>query len=926
MTASHTDRATDSITPSDWIAQEGASGFAAWGALPFWRSIADLNSTLAAVAEETDTLGGRIEPFRQAFFGSFVRFVGFIAQQAASKLVPRVDVFECQTGDEGLWSQFVQFADVEPDAELVEMSVRVRRLSGVYGRSFKALVERFKLELSVNSEFSARYADVSNVRLLGDMHWRGAVALIECASGERIVYKPRSMGTDALFSSLLETLGRRSKGLVPLHPRTLDRGDYGWQDFVEYRSPAAGGERESWFERMGSLVAIAHAFTLTDLHFENIKCAGSSPMVIDSECLFHYGPLHDIRSDGFEAAGAIRSVLWTGLLPNWTKRYVDVEAVDMSALGSYAAPGRTGRQRQIVIDDHGLTSYRHVEVDPAQSPECLPESLDGLSPVSGYEEAILRGFDLAAAALSDQETKSALIAVLHAHQNVRVRVIAAPTFDYLMRLQSPDAIGQPDSSANPESTVAWLKEREAQALDAGCIPVFERIFSTAQIFSDFDHISGVAVPLDLVCRALESLSPGSFHNQRMLVARSLTSVSVDPGRSQGLKPIAHDINSYRPLELLEDLQASLERNACWEAGRVWWPTGQKLDPGRWRLDVTNLGIYDGLAGVVFALGIARSKSPRIASFRERSIASLRAAVERSIETARSEGAGVQSLDLTNGPLGALLVLGCLAELDGDDETRRWVAGSARAFSLPANAGRWDYIDGSSGTALGMGRLYELTGDAAYLENESTALDSLASSISAALELGELQAGFAHGLSGAAAAFAFGARHADHRVRLSAAQTCLDAEKLMVDVYRRDPSISRDAARVLASSWCWGSTGQVQAQLIAGSDPSIAVPVPDRDSLEAASLNLCHGLLGAALVQSGTEYVAHFGTAAMRSSDQAIDSVLRSGRQPIPGPPHIYQPGLFTGISGLMLYLAAKRDAAEFELPTFTYRPTVVGGL
>ena len=153
---------------------------------------------------------------------------------------------------------------------------------------------------------------------------RSAVALIAgLCSGFRVVYKPRSLAVDVHFQEILAWLNARGD-----HPpfRTLnilERGSYGWVEFVTAeRLHVSGGGSPFTSEARCGYLAILYALEATDFHFENVIASGEHPVLIDLESLFHP------RAENHGLAGVdqttvetmVYSVLGVGLLPQrlWT--------------------------------------------------------------------------------------------------------------------------------------------------------------------------------------------------------------------------------------------------------------------------------------------------------------------------------------------------------------------------------------------------------------------------------------------------------------------------------------------------------------------------------------------------------------------------------------------------------------------------------
>lgn len=122
---------------------------------------------------------------------------------------------------------------------------------------------------------------------LGDTHRHGrAVAVVHTHSGHPLVYKPRSLALDcamrALWAVLDPGLRHSIAGCVPL---SVDRGDYGWQDFIAQEPAMTPDACARYFYRFGALIAVAGVWGATDLHHENVVTHGEHPVVIDLETM-----------------------------------------------------------------------------------------------------------------------------------------------------------------------------------------------------------------------------------------------------------------------------------------------------------------------------------------------------------------------------------------------------------------------------------------------------------------------------------------------------------------------------------------------------------------------------------------------------------------------------------------------------------------
>ena len=160
---------------------------------------------------------------------------------------------------------------------------------------------------------------------LSDRHARGqTVAALTLATGQRVVYKPRSVRSEIAFNAFLSWLNERDLPLRLQTVRALDRGTYGWMEVVLHRACEDTAAVERFFTRSGMLLAVLHVLGVTDIHCENLIASGEYPIVVDLETLLSASPRRRM------------TVLDTGLLPRRPGR--KESAIDASALGAEETP------------------------------------------------------------------------------------------------------------------------------------------------------------------------------------------------------------------------------------------------------------------------------------------------------------------------------------------------------------------------------------------------------------------------------------------------------------------------------------------------------------------------------------------------------------------------------------------------------------
>ncbi|MAJ45756.1 MAG: hypothetical protein CBC35_00335 [Planctomycetes bacterium TMED75] len=154
----------------------------------------------------------------------------------------------------------------------------------------------------------------------GDSHNGGRSVAICTFDGDRkIVYKPRDGSVDVIFSEVVDHLNDFMEPDLRLRvPRTLDRGNWCWAEFIT-SSPCAGkDELHMYHLRIGSLLAVIHMLQGNDFHLENVKAYGAFPVAIDLEtvCVPDSTTEDPDTISDLAVILASHSVLRTMLLPN----------------------------------------------------------------------------------------------------------------------------------------------------------------------------------------------------------------------------------------------------------------------------------------------------------------------------------------------------------------------------------------------------------------------------------------------------------------------------------------------------------------------------------------------------------------------------------------------------------------------------------
>ena len=127
---------------------------------------------------------------------------------------------------------------------------------------------------------------------VGDTHRQGrSVVQLRFSSGFQLLYKPKSLSIDTHFQLMLSWINERGDHAPFYITKLLDKGKYGWSEFIQAQECTSAQELERFYERQGGYLALLYALNATDLHFENVIASGEHPVLIDLEFFFSSGSL-----------------------------------------------------------------------------------------------------------------------------------------------------------------------------------------------------------------------------------------------------------------------------------------------------------------------------------------------------------------------------------------------------------------------------------------------------------------------------------------------------------------------------------------------------------------------------------------------------------------------------------------------------------
>ncbi len=699
---------------------------------------------------------------------------------------------------------------------------------------------------------------------LSDPHrGRRRVIALTFASGRKVVYKPKDLGTEAAYHRLLAWCNEHGaplpfQVLKVLNPLDKSGGySHGWVEFVEHEPCRDREEAQRYYQRAGMLLCLLYALEGTDCHSENLIASGEHPVLVDLETLLHHRPRLEDEGEGalaqllaFEQMA--HSVLRTGLLPNWQVTNEGRAAYDVSGLGGSSEQKREIRAPQWT---HINTDRMTLEDAPVQMQMQVHGPLLHGVPLRPAEHSVdvVAGFQGMYCFLLAQ--RAALLAdnsPLHelADQQVRFVYRATRTYGALMqKLLHPkylrdgiersihlELLGRAvlplegplrDKGERTRWWSAFAAER--QAMLQGDVPFFTaRANSRALIVAPGQHIEACfeEPSFDLVVRRLKSLDEADLERQMALIHGALYAhVARDVARMPGVHSAKVDAGADlagngSAERLVAQALALVEQIARWAIrgadGSAAWIVPQYLvQAEHYQLQPMGYDLYSGTCGVALFLA-AMERVSGGTGYRELALGTvqpLRQALrDHGNRTARDMGIG--------GASGLGSVIYALTHMSQWLDEPALLADARRAASLItaeriADDQALDIIAGAAGAILGLLALYAVSPDEVVLDRAITCGQHL---LRARMESEagyrtwptlekKLLVGFSHGAAGIAyALLRLYAITRDGEVLAAAQEGMAYEDSMFVPEVGNWPDLRAEEQPAFMTSWCHGAPG------------------------------------------------------------------------------------------------------------------------
>lgn len=224
----------------------------------------------------------------------YLEFSLFRSRQLSS--VQRLLQDLSQTPDTKIYQQFVSKM---LSGDLVSFLEEYAVLSRLIGQTIALWVEakveflnRLVLDLpAINKIFFQSRTNSKIIQLqlaLSEAHNGGkSVIIVTFNSGDKLVYKPKSLGIYRAYFKLLDWFNQQGVLLPFKLLRLLERQDYGWMEYIETVPCSDEAAASRFYQRAGMLLGLMYALKAVDCFYENIIACGEYPLPIDLETLMH---------------------------------------------------------------------------------------------------------------------------------------------------------------------------------------------------------------------------------------------------------------------------------------------------------------------------------------------------------------------------------------------------------------------------------------------------------------------------------------------------------------------------------------------------------------------------------------------------------------------------------------------------------------
>ncbi|OGT22789.1 MAG: hypothetical protein A3C55_04100 [Gammaproteobacteria bacterium RIFCSPHIGHO2_02_FULL_42_13] len=464
-----------------------------------------------------------------------------------------------------------------------------------------------------------------HIKSTGDTHCQGRAVLVLTFKNHRqeknIVYKPRSLKIDIACQQFLSWLNQYQK-IQHAIPTIIDKKYYGWCEYVTAKPCQNVKALKRFYKRAGSLLAILHILSGSDIHRENLIAHGEYPVIVDFECL-----LQPNLSINQQQKIQRTLVSQTFFLPKRMMVKADHNGIDASALlgrGGTIAPYLRIAWEKAGTDKMFAKRMQFAFPKTDNIPTLKKHRINPLQ----YEQDFMIGFkNTYQIFIKNKNYLLSRKSVLHAFNSTEIRVLLRNTADYGKLLYESYHPELWYFAEKRKQHFEWLNKQggrnsihykivpfELYDLNHGNIPYFTTTSQSKTIYNSNKKPTGIQVietGLQRIKRNIAThINEQDLWLQSTIIRQSYEAARLNNGAKRSprkmrsnVTPLPHIEICHQAIQIACAVLDRIEKTAIKEEHLITWPTLLPLSSSQhsthdlWTTDLTNLSLYSGLPGI-----------------------------------------------------------------------------------------------------------------------------------------------------------------------------------------------------------------------------------------------------------------------------------------------------------------------------------------
>ncbi len=304
-----------------------------------------------------------------------------------------------------------------------------------FSHHISKIIDRFNKDYeNIKAVFKLNEVKIVDIdSSLGDGHNGEGTALIYLSNETKLIYKPRNVNLTNSYNVLINWINQKLKLDLKTF-QALDRGEYGWLEFVNNEEITSENDLEEYYHKAGVLLAAAYLLGSKDCHRENVIASGKNPVIIDHETIIQPFLSNGLINNSWDDQCKIPnlSVLENALIVN------DDTGVPIHFAG-YGVRNNlqvTELEKRIInpntISSKRVTRFLFTKIAENNIPKFKANYIFP----TNYSNSFLEGFSIVYDLFSNnKEELKSLNSPIETFKNQEVRYVWRPTFIYFKILK-----------------------------------------------------------------------------------------------------------------------------------------------------------------------------------------------------------------------------------------------------------------------------------------------------------------------------------------------------------------------------------------------------------------------------------------------------------------------------------------------------------